>query len=91
MKQKKKQVEVDTDARYERLSEVSVKFHSTSEKGSWVHVNPHKLFTMEKNPNKTGSDINIPLLETANYDNTKEGSLILLHVEVSSFLLQVII
>ena len=47
---------------------------------------------MEKNPNKTGSDIiNIPLLETANYDNTKEGSLILLHVEVSSFLLQVII
>ena len=46
---------------------------------------------MEKNPNKTGSDINIHLLETANYDNTKEGSLILLHVEVSSFLLQVII
>ena len=46
---------------------------------------------MEKNPNKTGSDINIPLLETANYDNTKERSLILLHVEVSSFLLQGII
>ena len=34
--------------KYERLSEISVKFHSTSEKGSWVHVNPHKLFTMEK-------------------------------------------
>lgn len=33
---------------YEALSEVSVKFHSTSEKGSWIHVNPHKLFTMEK-------------------------------------------
>ena len=33
---------------YEVLSEVSVKFHSTSKKGSWVHVNPHKLFTMEK-------------------------------------------
>ena len=33
---------------YETLSEVSVKFHSTSEKGSWIHVNPHKLFTMEK-------------------------------------------
>lgn len=33
---------------YEVLSEISVKFHSQSEKGSWVHVNPHKLFTMEK-------------------------------------------
>lgn len=33
---------------YERLSDVSVKFHSQSEHGSWVHVNPHKLFTMEK-------------------------------------------
>lgn len=34
--------------KYEKLSDVSVKFHSTSKKGSWVHVNPHKLFTMEK-------------------------------------------
>ena len=44
---------------YEKLSDVSVKFHSTSEKGSWVHVNPHKLFTMEKKlikVNKEGKD-----------------------------------
>ena len=33
---------------YERLSEISVKYHSTSNKGSWVHANPHKMFTMEK-------------------------------------------
>lgn len=38
---------------YEKLSDVSVKFHSTSEKGSWVHVNPHKMFTMEKKLVKT--------------------------------------
>lgn len=38
---------------YEALSDVSVKFHSTSEKGSWVHANPHKLFTMEKKLVKT--------------------------------------
>lgn len=44
---------------YEKLSDISVKFHSQSEKGSWVHVNPHKLFTMEKKlvkNVKTGAD-----------------------------------
>lgn len=44
---------------YEKLSDISVKFHSQSEKGSWVHVNPHKLFTMEKKlvkNIKTGAD-----------------------------------
>ena len=34
--------------KYEPISEVGVKFLSTSDKASWVHANPHKMFTMEK-------------------------------------------
>ena len=34
--------------KYEAISDVGVKFKSTSDKASWVHANPHKMFTMEK-------------------------------------------
>lgn len=34
--------------KYEVISDVGVKFKSTSDKASWVHANPHKMFTMEK-------------------------------------------
>lgn len=34
--------------KYEVISDVGVKFKSTSDKASWIHVNPHKMFTMEK-------------------------------------------
>lgn len=33
---------------YTTDSDISVSFNGTSEKLSWVHANPHKLFTMEK-------------------------------------------
>ena len=33
---------------YEATSDVSVKAANASDKMSWIHVNPHKLFTMEK-------------------------------------------
>ena len=34
--------------KYEAISDVGVKFKSTSTKASWIHANPHKMFTMEK-------------------------------------------
>ena len=34
--------------KYEAISDVGVKFKSTSDKASWIHANPHKMFTMEK-------------------------------------------
>lgn len=34
--------------KYEVISDVGVKFKSTSDMASWVHANPHKMFTMEK-------------------------------------------
>ena len=33
---------------YEVISDVGVKYKSTSDMASWVHANPHKMFTMEK-------------------------------------------
>lgn len=33
---------------YSKDSDISVSFNGNSDKLSWVHVNPHKLFTMEK-------------------------------------------
>lgn len=37
-----------SSSNYEATSDVSVKAANASDKMSWVHVNPHKLFTMEK-------------------------------------------
>ena len=34
--------------KYEVISDVGVKYKSTSDMASWVHANPHKMFTMEK-------------------------------------------
>ena len=34
--------------KYEVKSDVGVKYKSTSDMASWVHANPHKMFTMEK-------------------------------------------
>ena len=38
---------------YEQASDVSVQFNGESERLSWIHANPHKMFTMEKKIVKT--------------------------------------
>lgn len=53
---------------YEATSNVSVKAINGSDKMSWIHANPHKLFTMEKKLVKIESDFKIYGL----FDNNTE-------------------